>query len=360
MDRKILVVEDEAHIRENLRDMLEAEGYVVVEAADGDEGVSKARSEAPDLVVCDVTMPGRDGWSVLAELRSRDETLEIPVLFLTALADRESRRQGMEMGAEDYITKPFTRTEILAAVEARIRRSESLGRRMREQFERMRQVLSRSLPHEILTPLNGIMGLSSMLVDEYESMRRDEVLSLAQGIASSGENLHRLVRRFLLFSEIQIAISDKAQASRMRAEKVADAPRLVEQSARQVVAGTPRESDFQCVSTGGVPAMHAAHLELVVQEMVLEGLRRSRKGHPLRLVSGPCRDGWRLGLYAEGANVDPAELARIRAGESASDGMGLGLSVLRAAAELYRGRVSIDCSSSIGLSIELLVASSGA
>ncbi len=106
--------------------------------------------------------------------------------------------------------------------------------------------------------------------------------------------------------------------------------------------------------------MLPAHLEIVVQEMLLEGLRRTRKGHPLRLVSGPCRDGWRLGLHAEGANVDPSELARIRSGDGASDGMGLGFSVLRSAAELYRGRVSIDCASSIGLSIELLVASSEA
>lgn len=357
MDRKILVVEDEAHIRENLREMLEAEGYSVACACDGDDGIRQALGAHPDLVVCDVTMPGRDGWSVLAELRSREETLEIPILFLTAHADRESQRRGMEMGAEDYITKPFTRAEILAAVEARLRRSEDLGRKVRDQFARMKQVLSRSLPHEILTPLNGIMGLSTMIVDEYESMRRDEVLSLAQGISSSGENLHRLVRRFLLFSEMQIALSDRDQTARMRAERVADAAEFVELAARGMVVGTPREADFRCLAAGGVPAMLAAHLELCVQEMLHEALRRSRAGTPLRLVSGSCRNGWRLGLHAEGAHVVPAELERMRSGDGSGDGSGLGLSVLRTAAELYRGTFTIDSSNAIGMSMELVVAS---
>lgn len=356
MGRKILVVEDEADIRENLRDMLDAEGYSVTTAPDGDTGIRLALADPPELIVCDVMMPGRDGWSVLTELRSHDETLETPFLFLTARADRESQRRGMEMGAEDYITKPFTRTEILAAVEARLRRTDRLARKVREQFASMRQLLSKSLPHEILTPLNGIMGLSSMLVDEYESMRRDEVLSLAQGIATSGESMFRLVRRFLLFSEMQIALTDKDQAARMRSERVANPAEVVELAARGIVVGTPRENDFRSAAAGGRPAMLAAHLELAVQEMILEGIRRTKIGSPLRMAFGSCRNGWRLGLHAEGANLDPNELERLRAGEIASDGVGIGLSVLRSAADLYKGSFTIDCSSSIGLSMELVVA----
>lgn len=358
MAKSILVIEDEADIRGNLREMLVAESYEVEEAVDGDDGVRKALQHPPDLVVCDVMMPGRDGWSVLAELRSREETLEIPFLFLTARADRASQRRGMEMGAEDYLTKPFTRTEILAAVEARLRRAESVAHRLREQLARTRQLLSRSLPHEILTPLNGILGLSTMLVEEYESMRRGEVLELAQGITTSGEMLHRLVQRFLRYSEMQIALTDVHQVSLMRSKSVADPGGVVEGAARCVVAGTSRERDLQCMTAGGAPAMLPAHLELVAQEMMLEGLRRSKEGAPLRMVGGPCRQGWRLGLHVEGANVDPVELKRLRDGEASSDGMGLGLAVLRTAAELYKGALTIDCSPTIGLSLEFVVPSS--
>lgn len=355
MSTTILVIEDEAAIRGNLREMLEAEGYAVREAVDGDDGIRQAFREPPDLVICDVMMPGRDGWAVLSELREREETLEVPFLFLTARADRESHRKGMELGAEDYLTKPFTRSEVLAAVEARLRRAESIARRLRDQLAKMRQILSRSLPHEILTPLNGILGLSAMLVEEYESMRRGEVLELAQGISDSGENLHRLVRRFLLFSEMQLALADGGQTARMRAESTPDATDAVERAARSVVRGTPRERDLVLALGEGIPGILPAHLELCVQELLLDAVRRTKPGHVLRLACGACRAGWRIAVHVEAATIDPSELRRVRDGGSSSDGMGLGLSALRAAADLYRGTFTIESAPSTGMSLELQI-----
>lgn len=355
MTKTILLIEDEAPIRGNLREMLEAEGYAVREGVDGEDGIRQALREVPDLVICDVMMPGKDGYAVLAELRQRDDTLEVPFLFLTARADRESLRKGMELGAEDYLTKPFTRAEVLAAVEARLRRAESIAKRLRDQLAKMRQILSRSLPHEILTPLNGILGLSAMLVEEYESMRRGEVRELAQGISESGENLHRLVRRFLLFSEMQLALADAGQTARMRAESVPDSAAQVERAAREVLKGTPRQPDLVVSLGEGNPGMLPAHLELCVQEMLLEALRRTKPGKALRLSCGPSRTGWRLSLHAEGGSIDPSELRRMRDGGAAADGMGLGLSALRAAADLYRGEFAIDSAPSTGLSLELQV-----
>jgi len=354
-NRNILVVEDEAGIRGNLREMLEAEGYLVREAVDGDDGIRQALASPPDLVICDVMMPGKDGWAVLSTLREREETFEVPFLFLTARADRESHRRGMELGAEDYLTKPFTRSEVLAAIEARLRRAEGLGRKLREQLANLKQTLSRSLPHEILTPLNGILGLSAMLVDEYESMRRGEIHELAQGIVDSGESLHRLVRRFMLYSEMQLALSEPGQTARLRAERVPDAAFVVEKVARSALQGTPRGTDLVLHGGEGVPGMLPAHFELCVLEMLQEGLRRTRPGNALRLSCGPDRAGWALRLHADGASIEPVELERMRAGGGSSDGMGLGLAALRVAADLYRGSFSLDSSPSTGIVLDLVV-----
>jgi len=359
MSRNILVVEDDAGIRSNLREMLEAEGYTVREAVDGEDGIRQAVGAPPDLVICDVMMPGKDGYAVLSTLRERDETIEVPFLFLTARADRESHRKGMELGAEDYLTKPFTRIEVLSAVEARLRRAESIARRLREQLAKMRQILSRSLPHEILTPLNGILGLSAMLVEEYESMRRGEIHELAQGISDSGENLHRLVRRFLLYSEMQLALSDTAQTARMRMESAPDAQRCIENAALGIVKGTPREKDLVLALGEGTPGILTAHLDLCVQEMLLEAMRRTKPGRALRLVCGHCRVGWRLALHIEGGMIDPNELSRLREGGASGDGMGLGLSALRAASDLYRGVFNIESSPSTGISLELQIQAAG-
>lgn len=117
---KILVIEDETYVRENLVDLLEANDYEVVCASDGYLGILWILDNMPDLIICDVMMPTINGHEVLLELRSNPTTAAIPFIFLTAMADRPSIRQGMELGADDYLTKPFESEELLYAIKARL------------------------------------------------------------------------------------------------------------------------------------------------------------------------------------------------------------------------------------------------
>jgi DNA-binding NarL/FixJ family response regulator len=120
--KKILVIEDEKHTRENLCTILEMEGYAPIAAVDGQAGVAAALNEVPDLILCDVTMPKLDGHGVLVALREDDRTLTVPFIFLTAKGDRPDVRAGMNLGADDYLTKPASAAEVLAAIEARFAR----------------------------------------------------------------------------------------------------------------------------------------------------------------------------------------------------------------------------------------------
>ena len=113
---KVLVIEDEAPLRATLRRILSAENYRVVSAADGDEGIRCVLEHQPDLVICDILMPGTDGFGVLAALRSRPETAAVPFIFLTASADKEDLARGLQKGANEYVTKPFKIADLLAAV----------------------------------------------------------------------------------------------------------------------------------------------------------------------------------------------------------------------------------------------------
>ena len=112
----LLVIEDEAPLRANLVRIFSAEGYRVIAAADGDEGVARVRESRPDAVICDILMPRLDGFGVLAALRSRPETAEIPFIFLTASADKVDLARGLQSGANEYVTKPFKIADLLAAV----------------------------------------------------------------------------------------------------------------------------------------------------------------------------------------------------------------------------------------------------
>lgn len=126
----ILVVEDEDAIRSNIVRLLNLEGFDTVAAADGQAGLAEARSRAPDLIISDVNMPGMDGFALLAAVRADNVLATTPFVLLTALDDRGSMRRGMTTGADDYLSKPFTRTELLDTVEAQIRKKARVEERI--------------------------------------------------------------------------------------------------------------------------------------------------------------------------------------------------------------------------------------
>ncbi len=123
---KILVIEDEESVRENILDLLEAEDFEAISAPDGRAGVDLALNESPDLILCDLMMPEINGFAVLALLREKFNTSAIPFIFLTARSAKNDFRQGMELGADDYVTKPFTRAELLSAISTRLQRQAAI------------------------------------------------------------------------------------------------------------------------------------------------------------------------------------------------------------------------------------------
>lgn len=129
--KKILVIEDNIAVRENLVEILELSNYEVFDAENGKIGVQKALSNTPDLILCDVMMPELDGFGVLHILEKNTQTATIPFIFLTAKSEALDRRKGMNLGADDYITKPFDDVELLAAIEMRLKKNE----RVQSNFE---------------------------------------------------------------------------------------------------------------------------------------------------------------------------------------------------------------------------------
>ncbi|MDE3235613.1 MAG: response regulator [Bacteroidota bacterium] len=126
MNKKILLIEDNIDMRENTAEILQLANYNVITAVNGREGVELAEKEKPDLIICDIMMPVLDGYGVLHLLSKNESTAGIPFIYLTAKAERSDLRKGMEMGADDYLTKPFDDIELLNAIESRLKKSEIL------------------------------------------------------------------------------------------------------------------------------------------------------------------------------------------------------------------------------------------
>lgn len=136
--KKILVIEDNEEVRENLEEILELSGYQVTAAEDGKVGVEKALTNPPDLILCDVMMPHLDGFGVLNILSKKSATSNVPFIFLTAKTEKSDFRRGMNLGADDYVTKPFYKDELLDVIETRLEKSE----RLKKQFDKTEQGLT--------------------------------------------------------------------------------------------------------------------------------------------------------------------------------------------------------------------------
>ncbi|MBI1841676.1 MAG: response regulator transcription factor [Verrucomicrobia bacterium] len=132
MKKKILIIEDQAPMRRNIALLLEIAGYQVFVAENGRVGVDAARAHHPDLILCDVMMPELDGYGVARALRAETAFAATPFIFLTAKGDRSDIRAGMNAGADDYLTKPVPREELMAAIDCRLRRAEAIEQRIQE------------------------------------------------------------------------------------------------------------------------------------------------------------------------------------------------------------------------------------
>jgi DNA-binding response OmpR family regulator len=142
--KTILLIEDNKDVRENTAEILELSNYKVLTAEDGKKGVAIATKEKPDLIICDIMMPVLDGYSALHLLSKNKETANIPFIFLTAKTERSDLRKGMEMGADDYLTKPFDDVELLQAIETRLKRTDALKHDYENSIEGVNEFLEQA------------------------------------------------------------------------------------------------------------------------------------------------------------------------------------------------------------------------
>jgi two-component system, sensor histidine kinase and response regulator len=340
MSHRILVIEDAVEILENIRELLSEAGWTVHCATNGLEGVQVARTVLPDLILCDVMIPGCDGFEVLSTLRSDSLTASIPLLFLTARIDRSSMRRGMELGAEDYITKPFTRQELLGAVQARMERSEFLAEKFRRQVEDLREGLARTLPPQLLTPLNGILGLSSILVDEYESIKRREVKDLARSIGESGQELHRMIKKFLTYSELRMIRLDSSRVESLNRDNLSNVSDIGERTMRSLEDDAVCQGRIESSWADGMVNISPFHLQRLLEELLDNACRYSIPGAKVRLSTQSRGDRYRLAVE----NQTTEEFQTRLDSEELAVGQGLGVVIARSICELYGGTLRFESS----------------
>jgi two-component system, sensor histidine kinase and response regulator len=354
---QILVIEDEGHIRDNIAEILEYERYEVLKAAHGVLGIQLAQDHLPDLIMCDIMMPGLSGIEVLQELQIEPATASIPFIFLTAKSDRESVRIGMDSGADDYLTKPCTSEEIIAAVNARLAKRETIGHEYEQHFDALRGNLITVLPHELRTPLTGIMGYAELLQMSYETLDKAELGKMVDEIALSGQRLHHVIENYLLYAQTEIFRHDTKTLAIIHKQQTDFPGTLIREVAMGKAKEAGRTNDLSVYAEDVPVRMSTKSLKKLVEELVDNALKFSAVGTMIDIVA-EIRDGlYKLRISDQGRGMTIEQVSRVGAYMQferklyEQQGMGLGLILAKSLTELHQGRLTIQSAPSKGTTV---------
>lgn len=201
--KKILIIDDSDYILESTSILLTLEGFEVLTATNGKEGLKMALQEKPDLILCDIQMPEMDGYTMLEQLRSNTDTEAIPFIFLTAFGEKQTMREGMIRGADDYIVKPFTHDELLRAINVQWKKISSIQRKVKEKVETVGKAVTFALPHEFRTVLNEIIGSAKLIQKSFDDFSKEEILEIAGDIITTSKRLLKISENFLIYTKLE-------------------------------------------------------------------------------------------------------------------------------------------------------------
>lgn len=368
--KTILIIEDTDFISENIAMTLGFEGYNAIVAKDGLLGVEAALKYHPDLILCDVSMPNLDGFGVLAELRKHKEISATPFIFLTAKAEKSDIRRGMELGAEDYLTKPFTTSELLRTVNTQFTKKEQAIAFAEEKLDQLRENITYALPHEFRTALNGILGYSDVIIDSIKSSKDDEpidkneIREMAIAIKDSGKRLHRITENFLIYTQIQMIANNQTAISELLKHTTNDPEDIILGTIFTLSHGTSRANDIQTQITNSPVRISHQNLQKIIFELLDNALKFTQPEFSI-VISTKIEDNFFTILFLDkGRGMTAEQIKGIGAYKqfdremNEQQGAGLGLYIVKLLTQLHNGTFSITSEPTQGtlVSISLPVA----
>jgi len=355
---KILVIDDESWLREMIRLALEQQGFDVIESVDSTDGTAKARQFLPDLILCDVNMgKANAGYETLTKLREDAATAAIPFILMTGMADSAGMRHGMELGADDYLPKPFKVDELYAAVNARLRKVKTVRDDAERKLTTLRTHISMMMPHELRTPLNGIISNAELLSTSAATLGIGTITEMGEEICKSSQRLERLIENFLFYARLEIVATDADSVIALRSARIASPAGIVRPVAISQAEIVGRLPDLKLELMDGPLAMAEEYFKKIIAELVQNAFKFSEPGSAVRASLKLSPEELEFSVHDCGRGLSSEHIQRIDAYVQFErkmrdqEGLGLGLAIAKKLAELHGGRLAISSSPEAGTTV---------
>lgn len=359
---RVLIIEDEKELRIDMTDVLSMENFEVITAPDGAHGIAAALSKEPDVILCDIMMPHINGYQVLKAIRSHASTRLIPFIFMTAKAERGDMRAGMELGADDYITKPFSYDEMLQAIETQMQKVQAVAESQQQRLQQIHDLVTRSLPHEFRTPLTTILGYSEIMLQDAGANGNTEEASRAKHILNAGKKLHRMVENYLLFTELSTIDGDiETVAAHLRNSQYGWAVDI-QAECENLADDYGRKNDLVFKMDEESGPLPEPVLTKMLHELLRNACAFSKKGTPIEITSGFDKFGhYAVSVTDYGTGMSESEIRQIGAyiqfnrNIYEQQGIGLGLAIVQHLAKMFNGTLHIMSNPGNGTTVSISV-----
>jgi signal transduction histidine kinase len=339
----VLVIEDDDVMRAEIVSTLAGEGFEVSEANNGRAGLWRLWDGRPDLILCDLMMPVMDGLEVLDAIRNRPEWATIPFVFLTSCDDRASMRRAMETGADDYVTKPLVRRELVSALHAALDKRGRFESEAAQKLDQFRYTLTLALPHEFRTPLDVIFGYAEVLTDEARERNDGELDAVALGIRNAARQLNRITENFMLWTQLASLRPKGDMRELLGSSEPVALDLVVGTGTRERAAQVGRSADLVCDLEPAPAYIRRDFLRKIAVELVDNAFKFSPAGSTVRVSTG-CRSGRTLLTVTDRGPGMPDEAARPPDENYVPNehGVGLGLAIVRRVVALAGGQMTVS------------------
>lgn len=344
---KILVIDDDDALRKALEVALQVFGYETAVAINGSEGVRKARELLPDLILCDVNMPGMDGRQVLQTVRNDPALSTRQIVLMTGNQEQNPQREGMNLGADDYLPKPFEISQLKTCVEARLRRAQTYRRLEDGMLRRHAELFGATLPHEFMTPLNGILGFAEILKEDFGRIAKEDVTQMLTDIEACARRLHRTLMNYLLLVRVEHMADHERGANPvlLPPEQVAN---LVSGVAENVARKAGRLDDLHCDARPVALMAYEPDLRLIIEHLVENAFAFSVAGHSVWITLQNDNGRPTMRVKDEGRGMTPEQIAQIgifmqfERKQFEQQGLGIGLALVMRLLERQSARLRFE------------------